>query len=317
MPVTLNTATRVLQHQPLNASQTFVGQLLDEFQIDRGLLSELISIRTAPLSEQIGSLSQVIRQNPDSTAPAICLLLALRQAGMLDQNTPELSGSNTMPVIPKRIVQFWHSPELPPDLFALMQSWRTSHPDHKYILFDDKKAQNFIAEHFPAAILRAYYRARHPAQRADLFRLAYLCIRGGFYVDADDRSLAPVSTIVPEWAHFVAYQEDYATIANNFLGVTPAHPVIRRALELAVLALNRGDNDTLWLSTGPGLLSRAFAQVFAETHDRAAFLHENIVLESWRYHRAVSEHCRLQYKRSNLHWSREAFGRRDPKQPRG
>jgi mannosyltransferase OCH1-like enzyme len=230
----------------------------------------------------------------------------------LDRQTAALwlAECNGTPVIPKRLVQFWNSCELPPDLVPVMQSWKKSHADYEYILFDDKRARSFISERFPADILRAYLRARHPAQKADLFRLAYLFARGGFYVDADDRSLAPLSTIVPRRAHFVAYQEEYGTIANNFLGAIPAHPVIGRALDLAALALNRGDSDTIWLSTGPGLLTRAFAQVFAETQDRVTFLARNIVLERWHHQTAVARHCSLKYKQSNLHWSREAFGRK-------
>jgi mannosyltransferase OCH1-like enzyme len=228
---------------------------------------------------------------------------------MLDVVAGTLGRDGTA-AIPRRIVQYWNSPELPPDLLPIAHSWRELHADYEYVLFDDKRARDFISERFPAEILQAYIRARHPAQKADIFRLCHLCIHGGFYVDADDRCLAPVNTIVPEWADFVAYQEDYGTVGNNFLGVIPAHPVIRRALELASVALNRGDSDTLWLSTGPGLLTRAFAQVFAEAPDRSAFLHRTVVLERWRYHRAVAEHCRLQYKRSSLHWSRDAFHKR-------
>jgi mannosyltransferase OCH1-like enzyme len=190
------------------------------------------------------------------------------------------------------------------------RSWREFHGDYDYMRFDDRSAADFISEQFSGEILRAYLRAPHPAQKADVFRLAYLCARGGFYVDVDDRCLASIRTIVPEWAEFVSYQEDYGTIANNFLGATPAHPVISRALELAALALNRGDSDTVWLCTGPGLMTRAFAQAFAEAADVPAFLHRNVLLERWQYHRAVAEHCRFPYKRSNLHWARDAFSKR-------
>jgi mannosyltransferase OCH1-like enzyme len=190
-----------------------------------------------------------------------------------------------------------------------MRSWREYHPDHEFILFDDVSARNFIASHFAEDVLQAYVQARHPAQKADIFRLAFLLASGGFYVDADDRCLAPISSVVPAGAEFVSYQEDFGTLANNFLGAVPRHPVIRRALELGVLALNRGDNDTLWLATGPGLLTRAFAQVVSERADLESWLERTIVLERWHFHRAVAEHCRLQYKRSNMHWSRDSFNK--------
>jgi len=103
------------------------------------------------------------------------------------------------------------------------------------------------------------------------------------------------------------YQENYGTLGNNFIGVMPRHPVIQRALEQATAAINRGDADMIWLLTGPGLLTRAFAQVAARD---ASFLQspELLVMELWQMQRVVGLHCPAHYKRTNRHWSREAFG---------
>ena len=60
---------------------------------------------------------------------------------------------------------------------------------------------------------------------------------------------------------FVAFQEDFGTLGNNFLGAPPNHSVICLALRLCTEAVNRGDTDFLWLSTGPGLLSRGFRPI--------------------------------------------------------
>jgi mannosyltransferase OCH1-like enzyme len=280
--------------------------LLDEFTLDRVLLDKLRAITTVAFKDQIEPLGCVIQQNADNTAPAVCLLLALRRARMFEQLGAEQARCDSPAAIPRCIVQYWDSPVLPSDVLPLTQSWRTFLPDYEYCLFDDQKAQDFILEHCSPDFLRAYRRARHPAQKSDLFRLAYLSVKGGFYVDIDDRCLGHLNKIVPKTSHFVSYQEPIGTIANNFLGAIPGHPVIRRALELAEFALNRGDHDTLWLSTGPGLLTRAFAQNFVESEDRAGFLRRNVVLEGWRYHSAVAAHCKVGYKRTNLHWRRAA-----------
>ena len=94
-----------------------------------------------------------------------------------------------------------------------------------------------------------------------------------------------------------------------------AYKIGRRFLEICWRpALNRGDSDTTWLATGPGLVARAFAQVLAESENPDTWLERNIVLERWQYHRAVAEHARVQYKRSPRHWSRYAFNKR--RQPR-
>ena len=58
-------------------------------------------------------------------------------------------------------------------------------------------AKSFITAHFPIDVVRAFARARHPAQRADIFRLAWLAAEGGFYVDADDRCLGSIDALAP------------------------------------------------------------------------------------------------------------------------
>jgi hypothetical protein len=60
-------------------------------------------------------------------------------------------------------------------------------------------------------------------------------------------------------------------LGNNFIAATAAHPVITRAVELAAAAMNRDDKDLVWLSTGPGLFTRAFAQVWAESKPGSFF----------------------------------------------
>jgi hypothetical protein len=114
---------------------------------------------------------------------------------------------------------------------------------------------------------------------------------------------------VPREATFVAFQEDYGTLGNNLLGVVPRHPVIKRALELGTEAINRGDNDFLWLSTGPGLLTRAFAQLMsqpAQTSDHG----EPTILDMAFTARRIGFHCPVAYKKTERHWSRSSFASR-------
>jgi mannosyltransferase OCH1-like enzyme len=193
-------------------------------------------------------------------------------------------------------VQFWHDPAPPPDVAAIMTSWLDAHPSREYVRFDDASAAAFLRAHVPDPTLQAFLRGREPAQRADIFRLAYLHCSGGFFIDADDRCLAPLETYVPDAAEFVAYQEEYATIGANFIGAAPGHPVIARALQLAVEAVNRGDHDMPWLSTGAGLLTRAFAQLVAKP-DPSDWLGRAVVLELHELQRAAGVYCPTQYKK--------------------
>src|SRR5262249_25296411 len=187
------------------------------------------------------------------------------------------------------------------------------HPDFEYIIFNDKSAQEFIAAHFPSAVINAFVRVREAAQRADLFRLAYLSVAGGYYVDADNRCLSRIDLDGPNHAGLCLYQEDYGTIGNDFLGTIAGHPVVQRALDLAVTAVNRGDADMLWLSTGPGLITRAFAQTIAASDLKASdWLGSTTVMDLWEVQRFVGLHCVLPYKKTKRHWTRLIFKQAAP-----
>ena len=181
----------------------------------------------------------------------------------------------------------------------------------EYVCFDDESAKNFLRTAHPPDVLRAYNRAQEPAQRADLFRLAYLSVEGGFYVDADDRCLAPLGGFVSPAAHFVAYQENYGTLGNNFLGAKPSHPAICLALRRGIEAINRGDRDLLWLSTGPALLTREFAQLIA-TNSAGILdaLETAAILDLGWLQKHVGMHCPAQYKKTERYWGRSAFRKR-------
>ena len=187
-----------------------------------------------------------------------------------------------------------------------MASWREQHPDFDYFLFDDQSAEKFLSDHGMKDVLLAYQRAHEPAQQCDIFRLAYLSVFGGIYADADDRCLDAVGCFVPPDARFVAFQEDFGTLGNNFLAVAPEHPVINLALQLGVTAINRGDTDMLWLSTGPGLLTRAFAQLLASRETQLEDLGA-VILDMGFTMRHIGLRCPARYKTTTQYWSRSLF----------
>jgi tetratricopeptide (TPR) repeat protein len=310
--IALNASANIMRGQSLNLSQHHLGQILDEFAFDPDLVGQLRTVRALPPAEQLGPLQALVRNYPDHTVPALLLAIAMRQAGLFGGAAPIGPASAARP-IPRRIVQFWNDADPPPDIQALMASWREAHPEFQYLRFDDKSARAFIAANFPLNVSRAFGRARHPAQRSDIFRLAYLGSAGGFYADADDRCLAHIETYVPQEAALMLYQENYGTLGNNFLGTSARHPVIVRALALATGAMNRGDNDVVWLSSGPGLLTRAFAQVVAgAVPDAADWSGGTVVRELGEIQGAIGFHCPVRYKRTDRHWNRAATRRAGP-----
>jgi tetratricopeptide (TPR) repeat protein len=306
----LNTPADIARIRAPHVSQSHMGQVYDEFTLNRRLIDDLVDLQKLPPKDRIAPLQELLRQNADHSAVAIQLILAMRQAKLLDLAPPE-DAPEAPTAIPKVITQYWDDPEPPEDVRLLMDSWHLKHKAYQYQRFDDALAKAFLAQTYAPDVLRAYQRAGSPAEKADVFRLAYLYAEGGIYVDADDRCLAPISTVLPAHVTLAVYQEDYAlgglavgTLGNNFLAAAPQNAVIGRALELATQALNRGDSDMVWLKTGPALITRAFAEVASRTPLRlSTWLKDVAVLERNQLSRFSAIHCFTAYKKTTRHWS--------------
>ncbi len=99
--------------------------------------------------------------------------------------------------------------------------------------------------------MQAYQRVREIPQKADIFRLALLVAEGGVYVDADDRCLRPLDTLLPAGASLVLSQEEFGCAANHFLAASPGHPVLQAALRAVVMAVNAAIMKFLGCSPAP------------------------------------------------------------------
>ena len=80
------------------------------------------------------------------------------------------------------------------------------------------------------------------------------------------------------------------------------------AVRLAVNAVNRGDNDGVWYSTGPALLTRALTKVLTSNGD--VRMGDTVILPLRGLFRTVAIGCAAAYKATDKHWSRPARARR-------
>jgi predicted Zn-dependent protease len=298
-----------LRGRSLNISQTLYGQILDDYCLDQEMAAELARLEPLAPAQRAIALHALVRGNEDNTAAAISLVVALRQSGALQYRPAGQGGA-----IPRTITQFWDSDTPPPDVADIMASWPALNPDYEVTRFNAASAAAYLSLHYPESVRLAYRRVREPAQKADLFRLARLVAEGGVYADADDRCLKPAGTLIPADASLVLYQEDQGTLGNNFIAAAPRHPVLETALRMAVTAVNRGDSDIVWLSTGPGLLTRAFGQVLA-ANAQPTPSPGTAVLDRRELYQAVGVHCTAGYKNIDRHWSNTAFARRSKAVP--
>ena len=240
------------------ASHTVLGNLANEYALDPPLLAELtVFSRLAP-AERANALSVLVRVNPDSTGPALQLMVALREAGLLRLREKSDAGS-----IPRRICQYWSVPEPPAAIRTFMASWEEHHPGWAIERFDKQRAFVWLREHFPRPVSEAFRSARTEGIRADLLRLAWLNEGGGFGADPAARCLVPnalgAEGIAPAGADLVLAFDETGAPSNEVIGAGPGHAVIRAALEAVVRGINRGDNDGRWLMTGSGMLARILA----------------------------------------------------------
>lgn len=189
--------------------------------------------------------------------------------------------------IPRVIIQFWHdSADVPSDVSECLDSWGALiECGFRRVLFDDDTARVFISKFLGSTHAAAFDRCRHPAMRCDYFRLCWMLLRGGFYVDADEWYLGAncdqlfvdgtlkvqplcydlsTETMVPAAVflnedepspHWIFY------VNNNPLIAPPAHPVIRLALERATrLLLDPKPPTDIQSTTGPGNLTASLVR---------------------------------------------------------
>lgn len=220
--------------------------------------------------------------------------------------TPSMSPDKQGSPIPRRILQYWHDLQaLPVDVLECMDSWSIwESSGFEYCVFDARSAARFIEQSLGREHLRAFMRCYHPAMQADYFRLCYLVINGGMYVDADDVCIAKdISALfVGSSVKVQPLCYDIATdsmvqseiflqsgtnreglifyVNNNPLIACEGDPIISRALERATLRLNfsaESELPEIQSTTGPGNLSRVIFEMCAQSLDD----HLVTVLRSW------------------------------------
>ena len=228
--------------------------------------------------------------------------------------------------IPKIIVQYWNDLNMmPADVQECLESWEgLESAGFTRLLFDDELAREFISQQLGTRYVKAFDRCHHPAMRCDYFRLCYILLRGGFYVDADDvyqkteccqffcdnqLKLQPlcydISTDSMVKADVFTKKEnaspDWIFYVNNNPIIAPAnHPVIRLALERATEALLASKSHLkIQSTTGPGNLSASLVR-----HSMESTIARNtpdfVLLPNWE---AISiSRWPLSYRNDERNW---------------
>jgi hypothetical protein len=217
--------------------------------------------------------------------------------------------------LPKRIVQFWDDLDrLPGDVGECIETWRkTEEQGVERLLFDKHQAREFIRRRLGPRHKQAYDKCYHPAMQSDYFRLCYILVEGGCYIDADDvydgsqiqhlfsdgrlkiqplcydmatNMMVPPSLFTKPGANAASW---IFYFNNNPLIAGSGHPLIDRALAQATLSLEKDVTNGLpeiQSTTGPGNLTKSiFDAVTASGEIKQTLLvlrdWENIAKNRW------------------------------------
>lgn len=226
----------------------------------------------------------------------------------------------------RKIVQFWDEvARLPNDVGECIESWRRLEArGFEVRLFDTGAAKELIASRLGPRHLRAFDRCYHPAMQSDYFRLCYVLLEGGCYLDADDvHNGQPIEHLFDDGRLkvqplcydtatdrmvppdvFTQPGADASTwifyFNNNPLLAGPGHPIVERALANATNALERATGPELpeiQSTTGPGNLTRTIVELAQERAETPGSL---LVLHDWE-HFATSR-WPLSYRRDARNW---------------
>ncbi len=217
--------------------------------------------------------------------------------------------------IPRHIVQYWDQSDIPGDVQGAMRSWRRHYPEFGYAVLDCEAARRFIVENHSPALAARFGRASHPAMRSDIFRMAWLLRKGGYYIDADE-GCAGRSAIFSLDAGLVlplVVANEYE-VQNNFIGATPDHPLISAFLaNICTMPEDEFAGGLVWWLTGPGHMCRLIARHVAATlldttNENVAQFHEilssDLILLPKPLQDTAMFEPNLAYKSTALSWQR-------------
>lgn len=223
-------------------------------------------------------------------------------------------------------MQFWDDLDrLPDDVRACIETWRVIEEQGvERLLFDKHQAREFISRRLGPRYSQAYDKCYHPAMKSDYFRLCYILVEGGCYIDTDDAynssdlqdvfsdgrlKIQPLcyDTATNMMVSPSLFTKPGANAAgwifyfnNNPLVAGSGHPLIDRALYQATLALEKASEDGLpeiQSTTGPGNLTKSIFDAVTESGEIEQTL---LVLRDWE--NIAENRWNLSYRNDSRNW---------------
>ncbi|BBO26347.1 hypothetical protein AltI4_07350 [Alteromonas sp. I4] len=195
-------------------------------------------------------------------------------------------------MIPKVIVQFWNTADIPEDVAELMETWKQHNPDFRHLVFDFEQAASFIEVKYGAKIRDLFLSAALPAMQSDIFRVAYCLAKGGFYIDAGTCCKAPLESHMPTDGSLLLMRKWHGGIWNGMIACEANQPELQKIWDKIIHNLKARETQDVWQVTGP----KSFNQVV--NHSKEGSKIQVVEQKDIAFFDIVSD---LKYKAN--HWS--------------
>ena len=253
-------------------------------------------------SDRLMTLARMVEQDPRHGYALLEHAVAEGAVRLLDRGAG--TGGRLPLSIPRRIVQYWHSEDWPEDVRRAILKVRAFNPAMSCLVFHEQAARAFIAEHFGQSLAALFDCCFHHTMKSDLFRLCYLHVHGGIYVDVDIDCYGPMDSIFgnDDFGCFLFHSEGTPwCIDNDFIVTEPGNGIILAMIQAQERNLARYRDKRqfrdIWKETGPGVATETIMSLLARSvlTGRASLI--NGFLTAPAASRGVSFcHDELQYK---------------------
>ncbi|MBB2177535.1 glycosyltransferase family 32 protein [Gluconacetobacter johannae] len=230
------------------------------------------------------------------------------------------------------VIQYWDDENIPPDVEIFMNSWKNIY-GHNYKRYNMETAKNFIEENFVSEFLEAFLKCYHPAMRSDFFRLCYLYINGGIYIDADElpikdlpifnlenNNVIMLHPFMTGWVDglfqpifFENFVENHKKFPKSEVYFNNAPIISSKRNNIILLSIMRAKNLILsgaakkigiHDSTGPSNLSSSVVMSFLKSGASGEQAH-NVIGIDWNAYARTGSEEELSYKRDRRNWRNE------------
>jgi alpha 1,6-mannosyltransferase len=166
----------------------------------------------------------------------------------------------------------------------LSESFKQLNPNHTYMFFDDKQAEEFVRQHMPPDVIQAYEIMPVPVLKADYFRYIAIYVLGGVYSDIDTKCLRPIDKWTDHHSNvgFIVGVEAEGPIWETHVArplqlcqwtfaSMPKHPILKRMIDNIAKQTDKFMHgkfnlDSVMDWTGPGLWTDTIFDYINETY---------------------------------------------------